>query len=84
MCIRDSGSSMNTTINVAFSQYTILDVVQVLEKITGKKAHYTLTDQWWSYHLDTSEIAYMLPDVQPNSDIDYLEWMLNKYYANNK
>ena len=84
-------SSMNTIINVAFSQYTILDIVQALEKVTGKKALYTLTDQWWSYDIDTSTINDLPPHLQPRSDtgcresrsdINYLESILRKHYSN--
>lgn len=70
----------NKIVDVALFQYSILDIVHVLEKITWKKPIYSLVDKWWSYNIDTSVMQYVSDDVQSNSSIDYLESILRKYY----
>lgn len=73
--------AMNDVVNVAFSEYTILDIVKMLEQITGKQAIYTLNNEWWSYPLDTNIINWLFPDLVSKNSSDYLEWMLKKYYS---
>lgn len=70
----------NEAIDIAFNQYSVIDIIQMLEKITHKKALYTIVDKGVPYPIDTSKIESLLPDIRPICDETYLEKILQKYY----
>lgn len=71
----------NEAIDIAFNQYSVIDIIQMLEKITHKKALYTIVDKWAPYPIDTSKLDELLPDIKPNCDKTYLKEILQKYYS---
>jgi len=77
-----SGSARNTTFNVAnVANYSMLDIVGVMEKAIGKRAIYDVVERGSEYPIDTSAMLPLLEQAGVKFGHDYLEKVINKYYG---
>ncbi|MBI9084500.1 MAG: NAD-dependent dehydratase [Desulfobacterales bacterium] len=74
-------SARNTIINIANQvNYSIVEIVRELARITGKKAVYKSVDRGSSYLIDISDISNIIDNAGFNFGKDYLTNVLEKYY----
>lgn len=72
----------NRAMTVASYPSPVLNIVRALERITGKSANYKAIDRGTSYRLDVSELQPVLEKLGIAFEADYLEKVLEKYFAN--
>ena len=77
----DERTCWRRAINVALRAFTVLDFVRVLERITGKRALYTLVDKGARYDLRCPEVARVAAELELDSSPRYLERVLRKYFS---
>jgi nucleoside-diphosphate-sugar epimerase len=71
-----------TTVNVANPlNYSVLDIVAMMEKVVGKKAVTEMVERGAPYSIDTSVIASIVRNLKLQFDDRYLERVLRKYYG---
>jgi GT2 family glycosyltransferase len=74
-------SKWNRTIDVALRPFGILEFVQAMERITGKRARYTVQQKGTHYEVDCPEVARLAEELQLDLSEGYLERVLRKYFA---
>jgi nucleoside-diphosphate-sugar epimerase len=62
------------------TSYAILDIVEQLEKLVGKRAIYDVCERGHSYAIDVTEMLPFLARANISFDDDYLGRILRKYY----
>ena len=78
------GSVRNTTLNIAnVVNYPMTDIVRAMERVIGKRAVYDIVERGSEYDVDTSAIFPMLKNAGVDFGKDYLERVIEKYYAKN-
>ncbi|NTF33481.1 NAD-dependent epimerase/dehydratase family protein [Rhizobium skierniewicense] len=77
-----TGDSKAGVYNIAspFS-VSILDIVEVFEKVSGKKAVYSLIDAGSGYDIDVPDVKRAASDLNISFDEDYIERTIRKYYG---
>lgn len=71
----------NSTINIVSRRYSITEIVDVLSKITGSPANYSVVSKGTPYTIKSSISNQVLKELNITFDKAYLERMLVKYYA---
>lgn len=77
----DHSTVRNTAINIASRPYAVPQIVAVLEKIAGRKAHCDYVDRGMHYHIDNTLTLQIASRLNVSFDDSYLESMLRKYYT---
>lgn len=72
---------VNATINIALRQYSILEIVNVMELTVGRKGIYSVVDSGAAYQIDTLLIQPVIQQLRINNNADYLNSLISKYYA---
>lgn len=78
--IIDNYMFRNRIITIGSRPYKILELVAMLEKLVGKKAHYRIIDKGTPYEINSSEIFPITEKLGIRFDGHYLEALLKKYY----
>lgn len=74
-------SVRNTTLNIAnVVNYSMADIVNVMERVVGKHAVYDVVKRGSEYFIDTSDIFPVLDKSGVKFGDDYLEKVIGKYY----
>ncbi|XUY29653.1 NAD-dependent epimerase/dehydratase family protein [Agrobacterium sp. rho-8.1] len=60
---------------------SILNIVEVFEKVLGKKAVYSLIDAGSGYDIDVPDVKRAASDLNISFDEDYIERTVRKYYG---
>jgi len=77
-------SSRSITVNVANPiNYSIMEIVIALERVTGKQAVYVVDERGTDYTIDIQRICPLLKRVEVKFDDNYLERIIGKYYGKN-
>lgn len=77
-----NSSMRNSIFNIAnVVNYSMIDIVSVMESVVGKPAVYNVVARGTDYPIDTSAIAPILGDAGVNFGHDYLERVAEKYYG---
>lgn len=72
----------NKIVNVANSiSYTTLEIVQAIEQLLAKPAHYDAVDKGVSFKIDTHDMKIIVDKLAISFDENYLNTLLKKYYA---
>ncbi len=75
-------SNQNLVINVAnITNYSMLEIVQAMERSVGKRAIYQSLERGSGYEIDTSSILPILPSAGVNFGPGYLQRVADKYYG---
>lgn len=79
--IINAKSTLNKTINVANpTSYLVSDIVNTIEKLSHKKANYTLVEKGISFNIEVLDCADILQNLHINFDENYLTNLLAKYF----
>lgn len=84
ICCRiiDNDNPRNRIINIANTKnFSILEVVSVLEKILWKKALFSVEEKWGIPSIDLSDIEGIIAECGINFDENYLDRLIQKYYV---
>jgi nucleoside-diphosphate-sugar epimerase len=72
----------STIVNVANpSDYAVLDIVNALERATGRQGRYDLVDRAGGHPIDVDAIRPLMGRAGVRFEPDYLERLIRKYYA---
>jgi len=71
----------NTALSIVSRKCSVPEIVDVLTKITGKPANYSLVEKGTPYDIAGSVPSRVLEELNISFDDTYLEKMLVKYYA---
>lgn len=75
-------SMRNVTLSIANPiSYSMLDIVNAMERSVGKRAIYYLVERGFEYTIDTSLILPVLKNANVKFTSDYLEKVMRKYYG---
>ena len=75
-------SARGITRNIAnSSNYSILDIVQAMESVLGKRGVYDVIDEGFEYSIDTSPISHFIEAAGVEFGETYLSSVLLKYYG---
>ena len=70
------------SINVAnFLDNAMIDIVELMAKVVGKKAIYDCLDRGDAYPIDTRRIREVVQRCGVDFGSDYLEFVIRKYYG---
>lgn len=67
-------------INIALRAFSVLDFVRVLERITARRAVYTLVDKGAHYDVRCPEVARLAKELDLDFSPHYLERVLRRYF----
>ena len=67
-------------INLITLPCKVIDIVKIIEKITGKKAKYTLVDTGVSYSIPVEKTSVSVYEADITVDKNYVNHVLRKYY----
>src|SRR5574341_157115 len=70
----------NKVLNVTAVSYPVLDIVHLLEKITKKKALFTIIEKGIPFKIDNAESIKIAKALNIEFNSDYLERVLRKYF----
>ena len=77
------GAARNTMLNIANTvDYSIFDIVGVMERALGKRAVYSILERGSGYLIDIAAILPALEKAEVKFEGDYLENVIRKYYGN--
>ena len=72
----------NRVINIAFGAYKVLDFVHSMEKISGKRANFTMVHhKGRHYDIRCPEVENIADELKIDRRKDYLEKTLRKYFG---
>jgi hypothetical protein len=74
-------SNPNRIVDVALHPFPVLDFVRSMERITGKRAHYTLAQKGSHYEVNCPEVARLAKELNLDLSAGYLERVLRKYFV---
>jgi glycosyltransferase involved in cell wall biosynthesis len=74
-------SNWNRVINVALRPFPVLDFVRVMERITGKRARYTLVQKGSHYEVHCPEVSRLAEELHLDFTEAYLERTLRRYFT---
>jgi glycosyltransferase involved in cell wall biosynthesis/uncharacterized protein YbjT (DUF2867 family) len=74
-------STWNRIVEVALRPFRVLDFVRAMERITGKKAVYSLAEKGSHYELQCPDVQRMAGELGLDLSDGYLERVLRKYFA---
>jgi len=79
--ILSDASKRNLTLNVAnLTNYSVIEIVQAMERIVGKKSLYEVVDRGAEYPIDIEPIRPLLAMAGIDFEGDYLGRIISKYY----
>ena len=73
-------SSWRRTINIALRAFPVLEFVRILERITGKRARYTVVEKGAHYFVRCPEVMKLSEELELDLSPQYLERVLRKYF----
>lgn len=79
--IIEHGLFQNKVLNVAAITYRVIDIVNMLEKITKKVAIFTIIDKGSLFEIDNTGSTSIAKELNINFNNGYLERVLSKYYT---
>lgn len=79
--IVERGMFQKKVLNVAAITYPVLDIVRTLEKITQKKAIFTVVEKGCPFEIDKAESTSIAKELHIEFNDGYLERVLSKYYT---
>jgi nucleoside-diphosphate-sugar epimerase len=75
----------NTIVNIASPKLVkVMNIVKILEKITGKTANYHLSYTGNCYEIDITKVEKFFKDLRISFNENYVNNLLVKYYGVNK
>jgi hypothetical protein len=78
----DDGSQARQTSNIACPiSMSVIDLVEVFEKVLGRAAEYSLVEAGAFYEIDTTRAEQVAEKAGVRFDDDYVERVVRKYYA---
>lgn len=79
--IIDERSLRNATIDIVSVKCAVLDIIAALEKITGKRPHFTRIDRGTPYAIDGTYAAGVAALLHISFDEHYLDNLMKKYFS---
>ncbi len=79
--IIDDNVIRNTTVNIVSRPYSVLDIVTIMENLTGKRGIYDVINKGTPYRIDDSAVSDIARKLNISFDRPYLDNMLLKYYG---
>lgn len=74
-------SAWNRVVEIALRSFPVLEFVRAIERITGKRASYTLLDKGQHYPLHCPEAERLADELRLDRSEAYLERVLLKYFG---
>jgi nucleoside-diphosphate-sugar epimerase len=79
--ILNAGNRKNGIVNISLHQYSILEIVNAIERITGKVAKFSLVEKGASCTVETKEIQPIINSFHFRPGKQYLENVIEKYFG---
>lgn len=71
----------NSTINVASRPFSVIQIVNILEDIVGKRGNYSSVEKGTAYKIECPEMSSIVKELNIQFGDGYLNQVLKKYFA---
>ena len=84
-CLLEDITARNSTFNVANPiNHSMMNIVNAMENVVGKRAIYTILDRGSDYAIETGKIQSLVDKTNVKFGDDYIQRVISNYYENSK